>query len=302
MKSWIQERSLEPCPCKVPIPQTQDTPGVIWTHDDEQIIRSTIQDVIKRAREELLISTFSLCKMTEHPKFLIDPLRKAIEQHNLRVRFLMRSRNHFETQRRDAQTLAEIGVEIFADSLNHAKGIIADESAAALFSANFDARHGLDCGVETGVRLDGLPALKSAKRYFEYAMRNSNIDFMVNPRQKDANRRLVAGWCEKCPFDHGITVECFEKHWQEFKGASASGPVLFTSDNRDSARLYAGRTAWDLLVPVNGRKSELSPAGWLENAKSTDDLLKGWLRNVQRDKSVGVKKGFCPAVFNRSSL
>ena len=33
---------------------------------------------------------------------------------------------------------------IYADSLNHAKGVIADGTYGASFSANFDAQHGLD--------------------------------------------------------------------------------------------------------------------------------------------------------------
>ena len=293
--------SIKPSPCEIPIPKASSVPGVTWTHNDDNIISHTIRNVIKKAENELLLSTFSLNGMTEQPEFLIDPLRRAIEKNHLRIRFLMRARINFETQRRDAQTLADMGVEIYADGLNHAKGIIADDIVAALFSANFDARHGLDNGVETGARLDGLPALKSAKRYFEYAIENSNIRFKVNPTQKEANERLAAGWCSRWRFDDDIAVECSDETWQEFREAANAGPVLFTCNSRESAKLLAGLRQWILSFSGTTNSAVLSPAGDLENVNSVGGLLNQWLRYAGNEKD-GSKKGFCPAVIRHHAI
>jgi hypothetical protein len=87
------------------------------------------------------------------------------------------SRNNMGAHRTDAAVLADLGVRIDADQLNHAKGVIADDAHGALFSANFDAAHGLLDGVEAGVRLDGQPALAEAGRFFRHAMEHADLEY-----------------------------------------------------------------------------------------------------------------------------
>jgi hypothetical protein len=53
---------------------------------------------------------------------LIEPLRRAIEANGPEVALLVRARNNIAGHRRDA---TELGVTIYGDSLNHAKGVIA---------------------------------------------------------------------------------------------------------------------------------------------------------------------------------
>jgi hypothetical protein len=61
--------------------------------------------------------------------------------------------------------LAGLGIELFGDKTNHAKGAIADNQAGVMFSANFDLTRGLTSGIEMGVVLDGAQALQDFHHY-----------------------------------------------------------------------------------------------------------------------------------------
>jgi phosphatidylserine/phosphatidylglycerophosphate/cardiolipin synthase-like enzyme len=155
--------------------------GLIWTWNQEQHIRRTIKDVVDSAQQELLLATWSLTGMTGQPGLLIGPLRAAIAR-GVEVRMLLRNRpgaDHLS----DARALQDLGVRLFPCSRNHAKGVIADRERGALFSANFDAAHGLTSGIELGVRLDGTPALQEALRFFEHAI--AEHDFDLPPAASD---------------------------------------------------------------------------------------------------------------------
>jgi phosphatidylserine/phosphatidylglycerophosphate/cardiolipin synthase-like enzyme len=156
-----------------------DSLGLIWTWDEEQHIRRTIQDVIGLAERELLLATWSLNGMTKRPDLLVDPLRAAIDK-GVEVRMLLRNRPG-EEHLRDARVLQDMGVRLYPCSRNHAKGVIADRQRGALFSANFDAAHGLTADIEVGVRLDGTPALREALRFFEHAIAEHDFDLPPLP-------------------------------------------------------------------------------------------------------------------------
>ena len=247
----VQTRSSKSCPCSVPLPldDTKLDGKVIWTDGDDTFTLNAIHNIIKHAKKEIILSTYKLNGMTEEPALLLDPLRHAVEQKGIKVKILVRRHNESKSHRIDTATLAELGVEIFADEKNHAKGIIADQTFGALFSANFDAKHGLTSGVEVGVRLDGRPALKDALSYFDHAMSEADWEFKLSPDQSEMNAKFYAKWHKQWPLDDKLYVTCSPEEWNQFKLDVQNAPVLYKKEATNAPRylLLAGTSQWELL-------------------------------------------------------
>lgn len=284
----------DPAPGPVAAPPPADGTGVIWTDGDhdEHAILAALHDVIGRARRELVLATFSLAGIREHPDLLLNPLRSAMAAHNLDVRLLVRSRNNVATHRADTAALAELGVTVYADSRTHAKGVIADGRYGALFSANFDAVHGMFDGVEVGVRLDESPALAEAERFFDHAMAHADMKFVPSPTQDELDRGLGARWKRRWPHGGRLAVRADEATWQRLVAAATTGPVLW--EEGPGLRLYlAGLAA--TLVPE-------SPTGYrlvLESsAVSAAERLESWYKSSSGSRK--TTRGCCPTVLVRA--
>lgn len=286
----LHHREPEPCPVEVPPPAPGT--GVIWTDGDhdERGILATLHDVIGRARRDLLLATFSLAGVRDRPGLLLDPLRAAMNEHDLDVRLLVRSRNNIAAHRADTAALAALGVTVYGDSCTHAKGVIADGRHGALFSANFDAVHGMFGGVEVGTRLDDSPALTEAKRFFEHAMAHADRRFVPAPTQAELDRGLTARWQRRWPYGERLTVQADDATWQRLSTAAASGPVLWEMNS--VLRLYLSDLAAE-LVPASpgGYRLTVGPC-----ADSAATRLEGWYKAPPGR----TERGCCPAVLVRA--
>ena len=300
----VRERTPRPGRCHVPVPRAAAQPGVIWTNGGEHLILSHLHDIIGRARHSLLLATFSLNGLTNNPELLLDPLASALRDRPLRIFLLCRARNNMRSQRQDAAALHDLGVRIYADSLNHAKGVIADDEHGALFSANFDAQHGLRDGVEMGIRLDRQPALTEAARFFGHAMANADREFARQPTQRQMDQRLAIGWRHPWPFETNVRVTSSTETWRRFR-AAATAPVLYSLEPGGGIRLYAGERQWILSRPQDSGPRNLQPAetapSWADGDNpKTSDLLEFWLSQRRRTLDGKVpRRGFCPATLTR---
>jgi phosphatidylserine/phosphatidylglycerophosphate/cardiolipin synthase-like enzyme len=294
----VQQRPASPSPCRVP--QAGGPPSVIWTYPGELGILPTVHDVIGRARRNLLLATYSLNRLTEEPDLLLARLEAAIRAHRLTVWLLLRARNNHAPTRRDAKALAALGVRIYGDSLTHVKAAIADERYGALFSANFDAEHGLNSGAEAGVLLDDHPALDEAVRYLRHVMAHADLTFAPNPTQREMDKRLAAGWRTAWPFEPDIPVTCSDDEWQRLGTAVRRGPVLYTHTRNDELRLHAGDRQWLLAKPGTGGTRKLNAVDRAAHGDSSQ-LLESWLTaRTQRLADAPTRRGFCPAVLLRA--
>jgi hypothetical protein len=274
---------------------------VIWTHDDERLILGHLHDIIGRARENLVLATFSLNGLTRNPDLLLDPLVGALRDHPLQVWLLCRARNNMRSQRQDATVLYDLGVNICADSLNHAKGVIADDEHGALFSANFDAEHGLRDGVEMGVRLDGQPALAEAARFFWHAIAYADREFARRPTQRQMDQQLAIGWRSPWPFEMEMRVTSAPETWLRFQAAASAPPVLYSLEPHGDVRLYAGEGQWLLSRPGDHGLRHLIPAetppSWADenSPQRSADMLEFWLSPPRRTRDrKSPRRGFCP--------
>ncbi|MFG1951909.1 phosphatidylserine/phosphatidylglycerophosphate/cardiolipin synthase family protein [Micromonospora sp. NPDC048830] len=287
-----------PVPSPVPPPRLPDGPGVIWTCRDgagaERGVLAALHDVIARARTELLLATFSLVGIRDRPELLVEPLRRAIREHRVDVRLLVRGRNNIASHRADTAALAELGVRIYGDSDTHAKGVIADGRYGALFSANFDAEHGLFDGVEVGVRLDGHAALTEAHRYFRHAMTHADLRFASGPTQRDLDRGLGARWRRRWPYPARVPVTAADADWRSLVDAATAGPVLWEKD-AEGLRLYVADVV-AVLEPAARTRRRLTV-----HRAGTDAgvRLRGWFTERAGTGAAAQKRGFCPALLVR---
>jgi phosphatidylserine/phosphatidylglycerophosphate/cardiolipin synthase-like enzyme len=296
----VQPRLATDSPCTVPVPPVGPGNSLIWTYPGEYLILDTLHDVIRRAEHKLLLATFGLTGLTENPELLIEPLRQVIEANGPEVAILVRARNNMSGHRKDAAELAKLdGVTIYGDSLNHAKGAIADDTYGALFSANFDAKHGLDSGVEVGVRLDRTPALAEAIRYFQHAITCSDLVFETESTQEVLSHRLGAHWRKPWPLESSLRLRAVDSCWQEFT-ASADPPVLYVQAADGTIDLLAGTSSFRLGAPDAHGVRDLSRYG--QRDRSAAQLLQHWLTRRWPPKpppGEPVARGLCPALLER---
>lgn len=195
-------------------------------------------------------------------------------------------------------------MNICADSLNHAKGVIADDEHGALFSANFDAEHGLRDGVEMGVRLDGQPALAEAARFYWHAIANADREFARRPTQRQMDQQLAIGWRRPWPFEMEIRVTSAPETWRRFRAATSAPPVLYSLEPHGDVRLYAGEGQWLLSRPGDHGLHHLIPAettpSWADenSPQQSADMLEFWLSPPRRTRDrKSPRRGFCPAIL-----
>jgi len=296
----VQNRTASASPCRVPVADLGHTPRVIWTYNGELGIHDTTHDIIGRARRTLLLTSFSLNGLIEHPELLLTPVERAMRVHRLQVSLLVRARNNHLATRQGATALAKLGVHIHADSLTHAKAVIADERYGALFSANFDADHGFLSGAEVGVRIDNDQALDEAIRHLHHAMTHADFTFAPRPTQRDMDRRLGASWRTAWPFKPEIPIVSADAVWQQFVKAAQTGPVLYATTRSQGLLLYAGDSEWTLSPPKPDTVgTQILKHGGKSTHQNTKQQLDEWL-SARPQQAPHGKRGFCPAVLLRA--
>ncbi|WP_157255016.1 phospholipase D-like domain-containing protein [Nonomuraea typhae] len=277
-------RSSQPWQAAVPQPGDGPGAGIIWTDENEQHLLRHLLSIIDGARSELLLATWNLNTATQDPALLIEPIRRAVAR-GVRTRLLVRTFNDRPAHRAEALALAEAGVEVCGDRETHVKGAFADVDAGALFSANFDAVHGLTSGVEIGCRLDGTPALAPARGFIRHMMDFADSEFVAEARQRDLHDRLLGRWHTGWPLGEEVNVLAREECWAALVKESEYGPLLYTG-RPEEVRLFAGRTTWTISDNRLTRSAE--------RRHSAGALLDQWLQR----KGEGPR-GFCPAVLTR---
>jgi hypothetical protein len=114
-----------------------------------------------------------------------DAIRSASSR-GIRFRILVRGMNWRDDHRRQCYLLArELGRNcvILGDYWNHSKAVVVDSEEAMVMSANMDAQHGLDHGVEVGF-YSRQPLFVGAVNTFLTRLSNeAAFEFVPNPTQ-----------------------------------------------------------------------------------------------------------------------
>lgn len=277
-----------PTQSPVNYPETKWAPGsVVWTDGKQQTsLLTSINEVIAGARRTLTLSSYSIVGMVEHSEMLIDGILSAVSR-GVRVRFFVRQRNAYADQRRELEYLFNQGVEIFGDTRNHAKVAIGDDSDAVLFSANFDAKHGLVSGVEVGYRLSDSGQIGNLIRYIEHAIENADTNYVFRPTLGELDGGLAARWCEKWKYQTVLKVSGMADHLNKYRHAPIVPPVLYEEridgviDLRIGDCVISGRVSGDRLI-------ELKSTGNQDEDSSLK--LEDWLGSVRQKGDPNVRR------------
>jgi hypothetical protein len=266
--------------CTVTVPRLPGrAPSLIWTDEDDQSLLTAVHEVVGTARQELLLASYSLKGMTNRRDLLLDPVAEAVAR-GVEVAMLVRALNHRDRHRQDAAALHDLGVRLLADRYNHAKAVVADNgSKGALFSANFDAEHGLDpgSGLEIGARLDGTAALSDLTRYLRHALANADHEFVRRPLQRQVNDAKIFGASRAWPLPAELRVRAAPGDWRALARAAIQGPALWTRQN-NAIDLIVGEQAWPLHQTRNGQ-TRLGP------------------QHPEQPTPADRSSGYCPAVL-----
>lgn len=288
----VERRDARPVPFAVPEPTAVGTASVVWTDDSAPAsLHRNLVDVIARARRELVLASFSLNRMDEDPELLLGPVAKAVAR-GVRVKMFLRALNHRDRHRRQAGHFYDLGVHLVADDLNHAKAAVADGVHGMLFSANFDADHGLipGSGIEVGARLDGTPALPELVRYLDHAMECASRLYSPTPTTRQLHDGLAARWQSPWPHGDDLHVRCSDQLRREVVEHLQQGPALWTRKANTSTEIAVGGLRFTLRSG-DGATPELVRSGTAE--RSTTQELAQWMRTASGEGD----RGFCPARF-----
>jgi hypothetical protein len=265
--------------------------SALWTHCDdgldERHVLRVLHEVAAKARRELFLASFSLMGNTADPSLIAAPIKAALDR-GVAVTLFVRGRNNVTEQRRDAGLLAELGVRVLADDRTHAKCVIADGGDhGAIFSANFDAAHGLTHGVEVGARLDGEPALRSLATFLAAEAEAGN-----RVLTRDPTHRALAPFLEgpSGALRREIPLEASDALWGALAGAAEMGPCLIEHQTAaDTLRFTIGERVFAASAPRDGARA-LTFAGMASATK----VLDGWL-----GKPPSRTRGLLTAVLRR---
>lgn len=269
----VTRRAPMPSPQRV-TPAEGDRPSVLWTHVDdgvdERLVAAVVRDVATRAQRELFVASFSLLGNAADPSMLLEPVRDAIAR-GVSVTMFVRARNNVPEHRRDAGLFAGLGANICADDLTHAKGVFADGGAhGAIFSANFDAAHGITRGVEVGVRLDGEPALRSLAAFLAAEAEAGNRALVRDPSHR-ALTTLLKG--PSGPLRDQLRLRAPDAMWGRLVAAVERGPCVVEYTRRsDTARLWLGDQQFTAGAEDSGART-LTEVG----RGSAEERLDAWL-------------------------
>lgn len=271
--------------------------GPLWTYEPRATVLTTIREVVDSAQNDLVLATYSLLgiahRLSVHkparPELLLDPVRAAVDR-GVDVHLLLRGRNIGDATRREATAFADVGVRIVPDRLNHAKGVIADGTRGALFSANFVPHLGLLGGVEVGMRLDGTSALTEASRYFTHVMTEADMDFV---RDASAAELATGAYVESfTAWPHPTLVEVAARPADWLTLVASADFALYEDESTEQLTIHCAGRRWKLVVKHN----RLFIDNVSVTGSTTADTLEKWLQ--PRYKS-SVRRGFCTAVLRR---
>jgi phosphatidylserine/phosphatidylglycerophosphate/cardiolipin synthase-like enzyme len=232
--------------------------------------------------------------MAERPDLLIEPVTRAIER-GVNVELLLRAENRRDRHRNDAGALHQLGARVVADDRNHAKAVVADDQAGVLFSANFDAKNGLDpgSGIEVGARLDNTPALAGLVRYLDHALTCATREYIHQPTVRQIHDRLAERWQKPWPLADQITIRATSDTWTQLTTATNDAPVLWRRRPGQPIELLVGAERFQLESSRQEiRNLQTMPA----NGQTSSDLLEHWWRHPSEHS---YDHGYCPAVLRR---
>jgi phosphatidylserine/phosphatidylglycerophosphate/cardiolipin synthase-like enzyme len=189
--STIRDLTEETVPisCAEPL-QPANEGEVLWTAPNDCRILAAMVRMIKEADDRVRISSFGIKGIEHHAlgKALAEAANRGVEVEIL-VRRMPRERLRSCCQ---LSNLLGKRLTILGDRGNHSKAVVVDDKAAMVLTANLDAEHGLDGGVEVGFYSRRPAFRKAVAAFLDEVKSNADHEFVPDPTQEQAYERTPA--------------------------------------------------------------------------------------------------------------
>ena len=176
---------------------------------------------------------------------------------------------------------------------NHAKVALADGQTGVVFSANLDANHGLDSGVEIGVVLPNADVTGQVQHYVDHCIEEADVEFVCNPTLADLNGQLAARWYKKCQIPSVVNIGKSKSDWAAIRTMTSCGPVLFEQESPNNWRLFGSSQS----VLLCSSKKMFKLMEWQSEEISAYQRLSQWAQSV-RGICPDAIRGFCTFRFS----
>ena len=249
---WLHEANQHIRPSKNdprlgnPWPQTEspDSPraaaDAIWTLDNRRMsLAESIIEKIKSAKKTLRISTYALSNAESGiGKQVVDELVNA-SQKGVEITILYHAVPEFAIGRppREYEKVGFLrlmsctGVSMKGHPDLHAKHVIADDTSGLLFTANLDGNHGLDTGIEVGIRLS-KEASRQLSEWHDDLFDSFPLELVISPTISDLSKRKGTKLVQLSDEIMVSSVKQFDKIKQLLSEISERSTVICNRKNR----------------------------------------------------------------------
>jgi len=156
---------------------------VVWTAPSDPRILERFLDMVGRARKSVSLSTWVIKGMDTHE--LGDAIRRSSSR-GVRFQILVRGMNWRNDHRKQCYLLArELGPNgvILGDYWNHSKAVVVDSDEAMVMTANMDAQHGLNNGIEMGFHSRDQSFVASVGAFLDRLVADAAFELVPDPTQ-----------------------------------------------------------------------------------------------------------------------
>jgi len=228
---WSQEKTPDP---------PSATLNAIWTLDNRRMsLAKSIIDTIKSAKNTLRISTYALSNAESGiGKQVVDELVNA-SQKGVEITILYHAVPEFAIGRppREYEKVGFLrlmsckGVSMRGHSDLHAKHVIADDTSGLLFTANLDGNHGLNTGIEVGVRLS-KEASQHLSEWHDNLFDSFPLELVISPTSSELSKRKGTKLVQLPDGIMVSSVKQFDKIKQLLSKISEKSTVICKRKNR----------------------------------------------------------------------
>ena len=215
------------------------TADAIWTLDNRRMsLAESIIEKIKSAKKTLRISTYTLSNAERGiGKQVVDELVNA-SQRGVEITILYHATDvAIGRPPREPEAVGFLrlmsctGMSMRGHPDLHAKHVIADETSGLLFTANLDGNHGLNTGIEVGVRLS-KEASRQLSEWHDDLFDSFPLELVISPTISDLSKRKGTKLVQLPDGIMVSSVKQFDKIKQLLSEISERSTVICKRKNR----------------------------------------------------------------------
>ena len=188
---------------------------VLWTAPSDPRLLHRFIRMIQEAQKKVSISTYVIKGMDNHA---LGEAICDVADRGVRFDILVRGMNNRDDHRKQCYRLSHaLGANgrILGDYWNHSKAVVVDSREAMVLSANMDAQHGLDNGIEVGFYSFQRRFVKAVELYLDRLTSEAAFEMACDLTQDQVARRYAK--LSNCRIGNELTIRPRAKNRHHFE-------------------------------------------------------------------------------------